>query len=79
MGADRPIADPETLRLRMSSGSLNLRGVAGMLRRLVEGMCGPRDEETANILRLLARAADDEADAMGEAEVFLLGQAKEGA
>jgi len=75
MSADRPIADPETLRLRMSSGSLNLRGVAGVLRRLVEDVEGT-EEETANILRLLARAADDEADAMGEAEVFLLGQAK---
>jgi hypothetical protein len=76
MGADRPIADPETLRLRMSSGSLNLRGVAGMLSRLANDAEDEMDPILRPILRLLARDVDLEADAMGEAEVFLLGRAK---
>ena len=62
------------LRDRMDEGSLNLRGVAAMLRRLEEDHQGqgPEDEELGNALRLLARDVDLEADAMGEAEAFLL-------
>jgi len=75
MGADRPIADPETLRLRMLTGSLNLRGAAGMLEKLAT----LAEDEMEPILRLIARDVDLEADTMGEAEVFLLGQAKVGA
>ena len=69
------MATPATaaeLRDRMDQGSLNLRGVAAMLRRLEEDYQGPKDEELGNALRLLARDVDLEADAMGEAEAFLL-------
>jgi len=61
------MATPATaaeLRDRMDQGSLNLRGVAAMLRRLEEDYQGPKDEELGNALRLLARDVDLEADAM---------------
>lgn len=58
----------EEVRQSMEQGSLNLRGVASALRHLADR----HDEEDADLLRLLARDVHLEADAMGEAEAFLL-------
>ena len=54
---------------RMEQGSLNLRGAAAVLRRLAEDT---DDHDLSHALTLLARSVDREADAMGDAEVFLL-------
>jgi len=71
----------EELRSRLEKGSLSLRGVASALDLLAEDL---EDSSlnidaflpaAANILGLLGRDVEREADAMGDAEAFLNGTA----
>ena len=73
---------PELVRNQMMQGSLNLRGVAATLRRLSEDFSEDHERvnsgngDAAVILGLLAKDVDLEADAMGDAEAFLLNLSK---
>jgi hypothetical protein len=58
----------EAMRTRMEDGSLTLRGVVAILRRLEQEF----DDDHEDVMRLLANVVDAEADAMGWAEAFLL-------
>ncbi len=68
----KPEPESEVLRRRMEDGSLNLRGVVHALHILERDHLDDDAFEAIGVVRILAQVVDREADAMADAEVFLL-------